>query len=1696
MKKIVGYIIGAVVVAIVLVFIGLVGTTKQGSVPIVPSPTPVDNNAFPPRISNLFLSNKEDGYPIGGVVALSSVAEPMIYVSGENLTAPTELTVYRADEQTLLNFLTHNKAGAQIKAKPDLNKLQKIATLQPQPETDGKATKVILPLEKTGIWFLRAQSGDLISDMLLVRSNIAALVKEGDNELIFWAQDFTTHRSLNAGTVTTYNMLSGANSIAEATINAEGIAKTAVSLNTDIAIVRLNQDISLVPINQKYINSESYRPFEPKRKESTFFTFIDRPIYKPGDTIYYKSILRDDDDVRYSIPVEPALVQVFKDYNDGTPIYEKRQPVSADGTVSGEVKLKSDSPTGSYTVKISLPTTADNLYWRNDSVYFSVENYRKPEYSIDVSVAQTELISKDRAVFTVSGQYFFGQPLSGQKIKYAITAADYNTYQYYQPAEIKDSLSSDNYRYGFWGGKKVKEGEVVLDKNGKAEVEIPTEITDGTTKAFSIQATIDDGSGNPSFSRKNVLVYAGGFNIYRTDGWSYTGVDQVFSLPMILVPLRGEKIGGVELRAEVHREDWLSYQEEGKKYPSYRKVEEDLAPLKVRTNEKGEAVFAFTPKKTGQYSITVSGKDKSGNLVSKKFHTWVNKEGMPLYREFGNEITIQADRENYLPTDTVSLNVVSNSIVDRDVFLSLERARVNRFEVVHLAGKSGTVKVPLVETDIPNIYAEVAGFSESGLDTSTAEINVSTTGKKIIVNIAPDKEKYGPGETVTLNVSTTDNAGNPLSTETAVWAVDKALFELADERAGTAFDFFWRERYDGTETAHSLEGISGGGAEKGGCFTEDTLVLMQDGSEKKIKDVQPGDFILTRVAEKQSTLVPAKVTGVHSEKTDGYLIINGTLKVTVNHRLFVNNAWQEAGGIQIGDALTDVDGKAVKVVSIEWQRGLKQVYNLTVDKYQTYFANKVYVHNQKGDSRTVFKDTAYWNPSVQTDVNGRAQVRFKLPDNLTTWRVSAVSSTKDTKLGNGSKEILVTKDVIIRPLLPNILRQGDEVKMEAMVQNFTGVQQKLEASLEMPEVKIVSAPRVDVSLKPGESTTVAWQVTAEKVNPGAKAVFAVRSKADGKMLDGMAQELPVFAFGFNEKRAETGFGTKNYSIRLAPDTDKERTTISLALSPSILGTLPQTMKYLLYYPYGCVEQTTSAMVPAIIAKLHPEYFSEALKEVKVDENIKKGLDRLAKLQQMDGGWNWWSSGNSDPFVTAYVTEYLIKAQEAGVAVDSVMLGKARAFLERPQTILKSDSKEVSLIKEKEKKVFKAYILSLLGTEKTTDVITDFSGLSSDVLSMAIMANVKNGELNPATNGLAVLLAQGKKRGDGMYWESGSKANFGSDDASTALALRAIMAAGDSNSLLASSARLLAIARKNDYWTNTFATAQVIRALTDMAEITKENTADFNYSVSLDGKELAGGVVNATSNVLSEVIVPAMSIKNAGSQLAITKTGEGNLYSTIVINEFRRDKQARAEEHGLTITREYVSEKGEGKPLQVGDLVTVRLKVDGLRSEELYAVIDDKLPAGLIPVNTSLKNEQFAENNQSYFDSVDRDYGVDGVVIYPYRLKAGEETFTYQARVVSEGTFLVPPATISLMYLPEIGGRSAVQTVKTFNDVNVPIVVSNNGKTEKTSSTKLGNYFGFAGLVILVAAVIGAIALLIGRKSKQGSDSSQSPPSNP
>ncbi len=1616
------------------------------------------------NLPTINLNKANDSYNTsrGGLISMSSVEEPAISLGSWNLDGEVDLKLFKADESSLISYLVHDSENKQLHPEVDTSKFDLVSEFKAEIfHGNGGNRRVDLPLEESGIWYLTMQSGESKNSVFIVRSKNGLIVQEAKDTLVLWGQQFSDLRKLTSGTVTLYDMEGSAQILAQEELNSDGIATVPHKQeDADIIVLRQGDDIAIAPVNLTYLNvGYSYQRFNYE-SDIKHFVFTDRPLYRPGGKVYYKAIIRIDDDARYSAANGLARVIIYKDWDKDNRVFDKLVPLNSNGAVDGEFALPEDVSTGYYNIFIAHASEDIDDWGSGSTAQFQVEHFRKPEYTISADSTQLEIIKGDTAEFVISGEYFSGQPLSNQKVEYEISARDSYDSEY-----LRESSFNDKNHYFGYGGTTISSDAVELNEQGKSTVTIDTNnlaISENRVKVITLTAHFNDESGNPVETAQNILLYPGEFSVYRSD-YTYTqSINKNYDLKLQLVPNGNFSVSDMEVTANIKR-SWWEETDTG----NYTRKEEVLSGVSSKSDSDGIIHINYKPEQAGSYTFTVNVTDERGNTVTKDFGAWIRSDEYNYFYDYyngSNDMSVSSDKPTYQPGENAQLFITSQ-FPYRDVLLSFQRDRVDRYQVVSLNDTNTTISVPILDVDMPNTFVKLSSFISHTLSTTTKELSVPANKKKINVSIQTDKDMYGPGQSAVVTVETKDINGNPVPAEVTVWSVDKALYELAYDQTKDIFNYFWKDRYQSSVIGHSLEGIRVDGPEGGGgCFLENTKISMSDGSVKDIEDIKVGDSVLTRKSETNPELISSKVLSVHTAQEDGYLIINENLKVTPNHIVYLNNIWQEVGNAQVGDTFVNSLGESVSVTSIEWMLGKQTVYNFEVETYNTYFANNLWVHNQKGDTRSIFKDTAYWNPTVQTGSTGVAQLIIPLPDNLTTWVIAGIASNQETQVGQTTAEIKVSKDLVVRPVLPNLLRTGDKINFMALVNNFTNEDQTITATLELAGTEVRDSIIKGVSVLKNSLENFVWEVVVGQSALNSK--LSVKAETESGEIDEVVQELPIVQKGFVQSRALVGFEPTKFELDWSNDILRENSSIELSLSSSKVGMLPSAMKYLIAYPYGCVEQTTSRFVPVLLANENKELFASVTQDKDLDKMVEKGIVRLTDLQKANGGWNWWSGNETDLFISSYIAEYLLKAQTQGYAVPAYVLNNLEHFF----TIENYNSLE--------EQVFREYGLQLLGSTKSGRIFTvsEIDQLSEDIIPYAVITNIWNGVTDNSKNGTEKLASLSKTQGNLVYWEAGDSNRFGSRDASTAIAVRALLLTDPNSELISKAVNYLALSRKSSYWSNTFGTVQVARALLDYSNVKNELDANYNYKVLLDGKEIISGSVNGSSELNQSLHLNTSSLKESGSTLEIQKNGEGQIYSTVLMEEFFTQTQPVSQDTQLNITRNYVSERGYEYGVSVGDIITVELTVEGLESNTPYILIEDELPAGLIPINTHLVNEDAERRN--YYES--KEYTENGVIIALRRSRGGIQTVTYKARAIASGEFYAPPAKVEHMYSPEYSALSQDEKVvitqepKIIRERQLKEIISKN--LNKTPTEKV-----YILLTVLVLILFSVLIYLTGSK---------------
>ncbi len=316
--------------------------------------------------------------------------------------------------------------------------------------------------------------------------------------------------------------------------------------------------------------------------------------------------------------------------------------------------------------------------------------------------------------------------------------------------------------------------------------------------------------------------------------------------------------------------------------------------------------------------------------------------------------------------------------------------------------------------------------------------------------------------------------------------------------------------------------------------------------------------------------------------------------------------------------------------------------------------------------RKAFPDTAFWAADLVTDAAGKAQVKVEFPDSLTTWRATARAVTAETRVGASTAKTIVRKNLILRLSVPRFFVQGDELMISALVHNYLTTEKTVRVSLDLnvTGLSLIEGTMRDVRVLPRADARLDWRVRVPQVRT---ALITGKALTDEES-DALELELPVNIPGVKLSRAKGGTldagAAASFELSFPGKVQPGSRLLGIRLSPSIAGSLFGALEYLTTFPYGCVEQTMSSFLPNIIVTqaVRDLGLKVSLDTADVQEKIRAGIDRLSNFQHEDGGWGWWQSDDSHPFMTAYVVAGLAQAKAAGVQVDGDRIDNGAKWL--------------------------------------------------------------------------------------------------------------------------------------------------------------------------------------------------------------------------------------------------------------------------------------------------------------------------------------------------------------------------------------------------------------------------------------------------
>ncbi len=724
--------------------------------------------------------------------------------------------------------------------------------------------------------------------------------------------------------------------------------------------------------------------------------------------------------------------------------------------------------------------------------------------------------------------------------------------------------------------------------------------------------------------------------------------------------------------------------------------------------------------------------------------------------------------------------------------------------------------------------------------------------------------------------------------------------------------------------------------------------------------------------------------------------------------------------------------------------------------------------------REEFPDTAYWNPSLITYADGRGQVTMTLPDSLTTWQVDVRGLTVDTKVGQAETQIVSTKPLLVRPVTPRFLVSGDHVLMAAIVNNNTANELSVSVNLQSEGFTLdepdKATQQVDVSAN--GRTRVEWWGTAGFAKE-ADLVFSATTTGTPSLQDSTRPawgKLPIMQYtspqAFVTGGVLRGAASQQEVISLPRTFTPNGGGLDVELSPSLAGSLLSALQAVDIPNSSSAEEILSYFLPnlEVYQTIHGAGLNDPALSDRVAANVDNGVHKLLRLQNEDGGWNWWGTAPigeqttpSDPYISAYITFGLIRAHAIGVSVDENALQRAGTYLRGLRTEITNDTTGAAL----DEMAFVQFVLAQANTFDETTVNNLYNTRDRmSPSSRAMLAYIIHA-INPADERVRDLVSNLETSAivtaSSAHWETPNEniISRGSPIYTTSLVVYVLAKLDAANQVVFNAVRYLAAHRNvRGLWGMGHDNAWAMLALNEAMIGFGDLNADFAFNATFNGGPLLNGDIAGNQVLTStEARVPLEYISSTSPNLLTIQRedGLGRLYYRAVLNVNRPVEDVKPLNEGMQIERVYC--KPDSKK-NCTPLSALRLAADKTITAQLtlvlphdayYVMVEDYIPAGMEILNRNLKTSQQANDTTKVevrFDEKDpfangwgwwlfhepqiRD---DSILFAADYLPAGTYVLTYTLVPLQAGEYRVLPAHAWESFFPEVQGTSAGATME-------------------------------------------------------------------
>ncbi|WP_166442615.1 alpha-2-macroglobulin family protein [Phragmitibacter flavus] len=1431
-----------------------------------------------------------------------------------------------------------------------------------------------------------APAGTIVSRAIVEFTDIGLLLKDNHKETLVYAFSYKTGQPLPNVQLTF--MDSDRAFLNHISTDASGIA-ISPGKNAGWVLARNGDDATAINIDNYEtriglwghgINVGWNNPWTPTQQT---VLFSDRPVYKPGDTAHLKAITRQRSGDTLSLSKKPLTATLV--INDPRNREIVHQPItfSPNGTWSHTLTLP-ESSVGWYSARIVFPKaegSEDEPY----SAYLDlrVDEYKPNSFEVLVDGANHQ-VEPDRITIPLSANYYMGKPLSKATVNWSASLDSH-----YSPPAAWSA-----YHFGdvaeFWNYGQDTDDETATEEDSENS-EDPE-----NWSAYGEIVISDEGKADINLP---------------------TVPDHRASLPQT-----------VSLYAEV--------------------VDVNQQTITKETQFQLPGADFIIGSRTSSWYATAN-KPFQFDFVA------ITPQGTPFTNAVPVEIKIERQQWN-----TVRVEAAGGAVTTKNQSTLIEEHQstitlnsVNQqpaTAVLDFTPKSGGtyfLTATAVDPKGKTVLSRIAFYTLGG-DSYPWSWDEGTR-----ITLQPDKTSVKPGEDITIVVKT------PLSGKALVSVERNRVHRhfLADISPANPVITIKAEEIDAPNAFVSVILIRGANASP----QTDPMPEYKVGyCEIKVESVQKK--LVIDLQPSQNPILPA-----------GELTIAATIKDAAQKP--VSNA--EVTLYAVDEGVLSLMGYTTPDPFAEFNPEVPLAISnhTTIDALipeslkSRYRGNKGIIIGGGGDEtsaddflRKNFVATALWQANLITDAEGKLTHTFKVPDNLTRYRIMAVAVHGADRFGSAESSFTINKPLMVEPAVPRFAHRDDELLVKAIVHNTTPHRGQVEVELKLNDTTelitegrpfILISQKTDrqiaadhrserrlITLEPNQTTAVSFPVRFTKTGTASWQWSAKTTEWNGDkpLADSMMSTFEVThpAPALREVHYVT-LTSKNggdLTKKINPQLLEAEGKLRLNLSQSRITEARDALEYVLQYPYGCVEQTTSRVLPWLALSKYEPLFPELLQKDKARTAIQRGVERLLTMQTETGGLAYWPGGETpELWASAYGGFALIKAKEYGIVIPQQSIDQLTTWLSdqlrdldlanTPEAQPLNDAALALYTLAKAGKPQPAYQTTLYTRRnKLPDTSRAFLALAM-CLTDAPAAQISE-LLKPAPK---------PKNPWERYWLG--------DQTVKGLQLIASAHLGLTKQAELLTEDLYKSRKTNGHWGTTFSNAWILLGLSTNERVPKVDeplTLALTYNGEKADHTLPGYL--STFNLDRD-----LSKKSPALTIAIPegKTLRGRLE----IQSWPEPKTFQPVSKGFTIRRSYqrLTTSGILEPaenLRVGDMVVTTLEIDVHRANR-YLAIEDNLPSVFEPINPEFetqnaKGDAEEVDNEWYTDH--RELRHDKALFFTNDWSTlGKFQLKYLARVIAEGDVIAPPAKIEAMYEPDHYALSAINLISTLPSTKENVV---------------------------------------------------------